>query len=322
MDWFYINVLLLLVLSALFSGSETGIYSINRVKLRYRLEQGNDLRARILHRLITPIGPTIICILLGNNIAAQLLATVTEQQFHELGFWSVIITTFALTPIVLIFAEFLPKYIFRTKANDITYKVVFALAFFRYLLIIPIIMANMITKMLQVVLRTGREAVWEPHTSEGNLRSFLKAESSGHDLTPVQQNLVNRIMALDRTLVTYEGVSKPLSVIATLDSEATASATRNSLGPTYYTRYLVTDHNNGKPIGYVSAATLVCAEDHEKLGDILQPMPQINANTTVQIALQQLHANGADMALIPESDGKNYRVLFRSDCVRVLANMK
>ena len=73
MDWFWFNMLCLLILSALCSGSETGIYSINRVKLRYRLDQ-NEFRARILHWLVTPIGPTIICILLGNNIAAQLLA--------------------------------------------------------------------------------------------------------------------------------------------------------------------------------------------------------------------------------------------------------
>lgn len=321
MDWFYINVVFLIVLSALFSGSETGIYSINRVKLRYRLEQG-EYRARILNWLISPIGPSIICILLGNNIAAQLLATITEQRFHDLGIWSIIITTFVLTPIVLVFAEFLPKYIFRTKANDVTYKIVYALAFFRFILFVPIIMASMITKMLQVVLRTGREPVWEPHTSEGNLRSFLKADSSGHDLTPVQQQLVNRIMALDRMPVTYEGVSKPLSVVATLDGDATVAVTRNGLGPTYYTRYLVTDHDSGKPIGYVSAATLVCAEDQEKLTDLIHPLPHLRADTTVQIALQQLHANGADMALIPIDNGKNFRVLFRTDCVRVLAKMK
>ena len=321
MDWFFFNLLCLLGLSALFSGSETGIYSINRVKLRYRLEQ-NDFRARILHRLVSPVGPTIICILLGNNIAAQLLATITEHKFQGLGIWGILVTTLLLTPIILVFSEFLPKYYFRIKANDLTYRVVLVLSFFRFLFFIPILVANALTTMFQILLRTNRTPVWEPHTSEGNLRSFLKAKTTGHDLTPIQQQLVNRILALDRTLVTYDGVSKPIQELSTLDDESTVAAAKNAIGPTYYTRYLVTDHEDGKPIGYVSAATLVCAEGTEKIEDILQPLPKIKSNTTVQIALQQLHAKGADLALIHDDNDSNYRILFRSDCVRVLANMK
>ncbi len=321
MDWFWFNMLCLLILSAIFSGSETGMYSINRVKLRYRLDQG-EFRARLLNWLATPMSPTIICILLGNNVAAQLLATITEHQFNNLGPYSVLVTTFILTPIVLIFAEFLPKYFFRIRANDIVYKTVLVLAFFRILLSPFIFLANIITTAFQILLHAKREPVWEPHTSEGNLRNFLKAKTTGHDLTEVQQQLVNRIMALDRTMVTYEGVSKPLAGLASLDGQATVAAAKNSLGPTFYTRYIVTEHNSGKPIGYVSAATLVCADDTEKIRDIIQPMPNIPANITVQNALQQLHAAGADMALIADSNEKNLRILFRGDCVRVLANMK
>lgn len=321
MDWFYINVLLLLGLSALFSGSETGVYSINRVKLRYRLEQG-DYRARLLNWMITPVGPTIICILIGNNIAAQLLATITEHYFSDAGIYSVLITTCVLTPIVLVFSEFLPKYIFRLKANELIYQTVLALAFFRVLFIIPIFFANLVTKMFQTLIGARHKPVWEPHTSEGNLRSFLKAKTTGHDLTDVQQQLVNRILALDRTVVTNERVSKPLGELACLDSEATVTAVKNTLGPTYYTRYVVTDHNNGEPIGYVSAATLACADDTDIIGEIIQPMPTIKPETTVQLALQRMHASGADMGIIHEPGNNDHRILFRTDCVRVLANMK
>ena len=60
-----IQVLALLWISAVFSGSETGIYSLSRVKLRYRLTQG-DQRAMAMQRLTEPVGPTIITILIGN----------------------------------------------------------------------------------------------------------------------------------------------------------------------------------------------------------------------------------------------------------------
>ena len=94
-----------------------------------------------------------------------------------------------------------------------------------------------------------------------------------------------------------------------------------SIGPTYYTRYLVIDPKNKEAIGYVSASTLVCADDHDLVGDLIQVLPKINASTAVHIALQQLNGSGSDMGLITDAHGKATRIVFRGDCVRILANL-
>ena len=95
-------ILLLLFLSAIFSGSETGLYSLNRVKLRYREKQG-ERRAVMMTALIKNSAPCIITILIGNNLAAQALATLSEQSLNEiLGLGpsaSVAATVLILTPI-------------------------------------------------------------------------------------------------------------------------------------------------------------------------------------------------------------------------------
>ncbi|NRA38534.1 MAG: DUF21 domain-containing protein, partial [Planctomycetes bacterium] len=259
--------------------------------------------------------------LIGNNIAAQLLATITENYFHSFGAWSVVITTAVLTPIVLIFAEFLPKYFFRTRANTLSYGAAYILIFFRVLLIIPIYLASMLTKILQLITRTGGEALWEPHTSKNNLRSFLKAETSGHDMTDVQKQLVDRVMALDRINVTYDKVSKPISSLASINNTLKVAEAITAIGPIYYTRYLVIDAINKQALGYVSASTLLCANDQEIVGDLIQNMPKIHADTAVHLALQQLNGSGSDMGLITDAHGKTTRILFRGDCVKILANM-
>lgn len=328
MDYFYISCFFLIILSAFFSGCETSMYSVSRVKLRYRLDsmttksvKKNDRRARALNWAINPIAPSIICILIGNNIAAQLLATITEDYFHTFGAWSVVLTTAVLTPIVLIFAEFLPKHFSRIYSNRLSYDAIYILIFFRIVLLPAILIANLIAKTLQAITRTGGDALWEPHTSQNNLRSFLKAETSGHNMTHIQKQLIDRVMALDRINVTYDKVSKPISTLATIGLHLDARAAIAHIGPTYYTRYLIIDSRNQKPVGYISAATLVCAEDHQSIADLLQLLPEISEDTAVHTALQQLNATGSDMGLIFNSKNIPTRILFRGDCVKVLANM-
>ena len=100
---------LLIVFSAFFSGSETGLMSINRYRLRHLADQRHRgaMRAqRLLERPERLIG----LILLGNNfvnILASAIATVIGLRL--LGETGIAVATFVLTIVVLIFAEVTPK---------------------------------------------------------------------------------------------------------------------------------------------------------------------------------------------------------------------
>ena len=98
-----------LLLSAFFSGSETALMSLNRYKLRHKVRAGHRgaiLADKLLQRPDRLIG----LILLGNNAvnisASALVGVVSLQRGGELGF---AIGTAALTFVVLIFAETAPK---------------------------------------------------------------------------------------------------------------------------------------------------------------------------------------------------------------------
>jgi len=102
-------LILLLVLSASFSGSETGLMTLNRYRMKHLAKTGHggaERASRLLDRPDRLIG----LILLGNNlvnIAASAVATVIGiRLFGDVG---VLIATGALTVVVLIFAEVTPK---------------------------------------------------------------------------------------------------------------------------------------------------------------------------------------------------------------------
>ncbi len=109
-----IIITILLILSAFFSGSETALTAASR-PLMHQLEQNGDNRARIVNRLYEHKERLIGAILLGNNLvnimASALATSMLIALFGDAG---VAYATIAMTLLVLIFAEILPKtYAFR-----------------------------------------------------------------------------------------------------------------------------------------------------------------------------------------------------------------
>jgi Mg2+/Co2+ transporter CorB len=108
--WLTIGAILcLLVLSAFFSGSETGLTAVSRARLT-ELERRGNARASIVLALTATRERLIGALLLGNNvvnISASALATVAlVRVFGDSG---ALIATIALTVLVLIFGEVMPK---------------------------------------------------------------------------------------------------------------------------------------------------------------------------------------------------------------------
>lgn len=102
-------ILILLILSAFFSGSETALTAASRLRL-YQLERGGSDRANIVNRLRERKEGLIGAILLGNNLvnilASALATSLLIGWFGETG---VIYATLVMTLLVLVFAEVLPK---------------------------------------------------------------------------------------------------------------------------------------------------------------------------------------------------------------------
>ena len=102
-------ILLLLVLSALFSGSETALTAASRAKLRARADAGVARAARAL-RLTEDSERLIGSVLLGNNLVNILATSLATALFtRALGESGVAMATLVMTLLVLIFAEVLPK---------------------------------------------------------------------------------------------------------------------------------------------------------------------------------------------------------------------
>ena len=104
-----VAIILLLLISGFFSGSETALTAASRARM-HQLEKDGDRRARIVNRLREHKERLIGGILLGNNLVNILAsAMATSLLLTLVGDGAVVLATLVMTLLVLIFAEVLPK---------------------------------------------------------------------------------------------------------------------------------------------------------------------------------------------------------------------
>ncbi len=102
-------VLGLLLLSSFFSGSETALTASSRARI-HELERRGDKRAAIVSRLLAMPERLIGAILLGNNLVNILAsALATSLLVNLFGTAGVVYATLAMTALVLVFGEVMPK---------------------------------------------------------------------------------------------------------------------------------------------------------------------------------------------------------------------
>src|SRR5439155_6868483 len=110
LDWFSIvAILLCLLLSFVFAGSETALMAFSRARM-LRLEKKGNRSAGIVNRLFEARERLIGALLLGNNavniLASALATSVFLVWFGDVG---VVYATIIMTVLVVVFAEVLPK---------------------------------------------------------------------------------------------------------------------------------------------------------------------------------------------------------------------
>ncbi|MGF1528477.1 MAG: HlyC/CorC family transporter [Candidatus Competibacterales bacterium] len=226
-------LILLIVLSGFFSGSETGLMAINRYRLRHRERQG-DKGARRVAKLLEQPDRLIGIILLGNNflnILASALATIIALRL--MGEAGIAVATLVLTVLLLIFGEVTPKTLAAFHPERIAYPASLVL---QPLLMVfyPVVwavnaIANLLLRPLGV--RAGVDAGAHSLSSEELRTVVLEAGS----MIPRQhQNMLLSILDLENA--TVEDIMVPRNEVVGLDVEDPWENTLARILDSQYTR--------------------------------------------------------------------------------------
>ena len=110
------------ILAGYFSGFETGLYALNRLRLRHRREQG-DPRATILGRLLAQPSRAIATTLVGHNLCVYAVTAMTTKFYEGVWpGWAEVASVVTLALPLFLLAEVIPKEVTRRGADSLPYR--------------------------------------------------------------------------------------------------------------------------------------------------------------------------------------------------------
>ena len=299
-----VALIVLVILSSFFSGSETGLYSLNRYRLRHLARAGHRgavLADRLLQRPDRIIG----LVLLGNtliNAFATAVATLIALRIG--GDSAVLVATILIALLLLIFGEVAPKTLAALHPEKLAFPAAFV---FTPLLKIfyPIVwLVNLAANSILWLFGVRSSTVNPQSMSREELRSVVM--EAGGLIPKRHQKMLLGILDLEK--ITVEDIMVPRSEIDGIDIEADWNEILAQLRTSQHTRLPVYAGSVDDIIGFVHARQFLHIVAHgepsgEMLRDIIREPYFIPEGTTLQQQLLNFQTAKRRIGLVVDEYG-------------------
>nr|WP_234463063.1 HlyC/CorC family transporter [Stutzerimonas frequens] len=251
----------LLLCSAFFSSSETGMLSLNRYRLRHQAKEGHK-GARRASSLLAHPDRLLGTILVGNNfvnILASSIATVLAMQLW--GEAGIAIATIGLTIVLLVFGEITPKTLAALRPEIIAYPVSLPLLMLQKVLYPLVALLGWVSNGLLRLLGVDLSNKGNDSLSTEELRSVVR--ESGSDLPLNRQSMLLGILDLER--VTVDDIMIPRNEVTGIDLDDDLEAIISQLRTTPHTRLPVFRNDINQIEGIVHMRQIARLLSHDQL---------------------------------------------------------
>ena len=301
----FLFLVILLMLSAFFSGSETGLMAINRYRLRHLARSGHRGATRV-SRLLERPDRLIGLILLGNNffnILASSLATIIAIRL--MGEAGIALAALLLTIVLLIFGEVTPKTLAALHPERIAFPASVILAPLLKIFYPVVAGINAISNVLLKPLGISSDTATEQNLSVAELRTVVLEAGA---MIPARHRKM-LLSILDLEAITVDDIMVPRSEVEGVDLNEDWNEVMLQLKRAPYTRLVVyrdsIDHVVGflhmrSVIGYLSRGSEFDREDLERLVEEPYFIPE---GTQLQIQLLNFQQQQRRIGLVVDEYG-------------------
>ncbi|MFN5662600.1 MAG: CNNM domain-containing protein [Planctomyces sp.] len=286
--------------SFLCSGSEMGLYSVNRVRLKLAAERGTALSratGSILQKEIDNPSRVLATCLVFNNVSNNFINLGLTAILQLAGFTELAILVLGaaiIGPVLFVLCDTLPKEVFRAEADRIMYAVAPLLRTGRVLrtgtLALPVIEAA--ARLCERLVPVGSTPVNQ--SSRQRIAELLKEGARHGVISESQVSLLDRALALRETTVGDEAV--PWHRVRTLGADWPVQRINDVLAAFPYSRFPVTDAR-GNLVGIVAHLDLVLNPGRTPR-ELASPAVTISISTSVREALAAMRASSARLAVV------------------------
>lgn len=192
-----LSLFILIFLSAFFSGSETAFMSVNRIKIKEKVQRGDDHAVKV-DKLLQDQTKLLTTILIGNNlvnIAASSIATALSIELF--GSKGVGIATGVVTLLILVFGEITPKSLGNNRSIDYA-KIAAVPLYYLEIILSPFI--YLFTKIVNLFVK-DKSLISSAFLSEEEIRRFVDVSQREGVIKETEQEMIQSVFDFDDTLV-------------------------------------------------------------------------------------------------------------------------
>jgi putative hemolysin len=313
--WEIILLWLGLIGSAFFSGLETGLISLNRVRLRHEVERRNR-RAMILNSFVENTDRLLGTTLIGNNLANVLLAVFSAALATRLfgpHYLVELLTTVVASAVVLVLGEIVPKTLFRRYPFRMCISMADLLNAAAWLFAPLVVVLGAIMRLIARIGQ-GAEPVRSFFVTREELKHLAREGEAGGAITAEERQMIHGVFDFPYKTV-YE-VMLPLGRAVTVARDTPARELLEISQRTGFARVPVRDGD--QLVGVVNVYELLfdTCQLNGRVAEEMMRKPQFVLSTErINRVLPRLRAGRNPLSVVINPEGKHVGIVTVEDIV-------
>lgn len=325
--WPYLIIVLMLILSAFFSGSEISFNASNKLRLKKSAENGSKTAA-MAYKISENFTTALSAILIGNNLANIAASSVTTiiiiQLLNALGIGesansiASAIATVVMTTIILIFGEIIPKILAKQHADRVVRWVAYPVRILTIILYPLVFIVMLLINLLRKIWGKDNSDD-EPTVTEEDLSSIIETVEEEGVIDENKSELLQSTLEFPDT--TVEEIMTPRIDMISIDIDDTDEAIAEIIEESHFSRIPVYEDSIDNIIGilYLNHYYKNSVENSKKpLRDMLIPACFIHKTMRLPAAMNVLREKQTHIAIVIDEFGGTLGVVTMEDILEEL----
>lgn len=307
-SWIAVEILIIslfIVLSAFFSGSETALISVSKIRIRHLADTGNK-KAAILMRLLESPEQFLTAILVGNNIvnitASVLAANAALATFGSSG---IAIATGIMTLFILVFGEVFPKTLASRHSESIALAVAKPIQV--VILVLKPVVWSLTTFINFLIAILGvKERVKNPFVTEEKIKMMLRVGEKEGTIERHEREIIHNVFEFSDRKASE--VMTPREKMVCIEHSQTLDSALALINDSGHSRIPVYENTFDNIIGMIYAKDFLKFRDYElgriKVNQVLRPILVVKAGRKINSVLKELQQKKINISAVVDENSK------------------
>jgi len=301
-QWLHIlGLLVLFVLSAFFSGSETALMSMDRLRVKYLAEKDRP-GARKLDELLERPEGLLSAILVGNNVVNIMLSVFATTLFIKFfGGQGELMTILILTPLLLIFSEVCPKTYAANYPEKLSFIVLRPIRFVMWFLR-PVTWLVSGTSSLLTSFLQGEEK--RPLISEDEIRTIIEFGEQAGVVAEDKRRMLHGVF--DLSSIRVRDVMVPRTEVVGIEASASFADVIKLVAQSHHSRFPVYDGDLDRVVGVIHSKDVLNYFDRPDefcLPELARPPYFVPEAKPIETLMQAFRRKHLHLAIVVDEYG-------------------